>query len=186
RSLIASMYGQRLSAADLAPINAEVRRELAPLAATPPRAELLFGRLSTGADSTYFLGAADDLTTAVHITSGRAPTSCTPQRCEVVVLGEGTPGLSPDLGLVIVGRAVQTDPLLLSATFNPGHDAPVLLADGVTRATQLNSLEQFPRTYGWVTPIDLDRVQHLGVTAYLARSAQASENLMGYQRAVNL
>jgi hypothetical protein len=186
RSLIASSWGLRLAPADLQRINNEVRRRLAPLAATPPRAELLYGRLSEGAGSTYFFAAADDLPTAVRVTSGRAPTSCTPQRCEVVVLGTGTPTLDPSLGLVIVGRAVRTDPLLLSGTFDPGHDAPVLLADGVTRATQLASLEQFPRTYGWATPIDLDRVQHLGVNAYLARSAQAAEDLMGYGRGINL
>ncbi len=186
RALIASSWGIRLSQADMDKNNNEVRRELAPLAATPPRAELLYGRLAEGAGGTYFLGAADDLMSAVHLTSGRAPTSCTPTRCEVVVLGAGTPVLDPALGLVIVGRAVRTDPLLLSGTFDPGHDAPVLMADGVSRATQLDALDQFPRTYGWVTPIDLDRVQHLGVDAYLARSAQISADLMGFGRGINL
>ncbi|HKT06144.1 MAG TPA: hypothetical protein VJT31_42095, partial [Rugosimonospora sp.] len=186
RSLIASAYGQRLTPAQVGRLDTEVRKELAPLAATPPRAELLYGRLATGANTTYSLAAADDLASAVRITEGRAPRSCTPTRCEVVVTGTGTPALSPDLGLVIVGRAVRTDPLLLSGTFDPGAGVPVLLADGVVPATQLASLEQFPRTYGWVTPIDLDRVQHLGVSAYLARSAQATEDLLGFYPGINL
>jgi hypothetical protein len=186
RGLIASTYGIAQSPDALQKMNDEVRRELAPLAAQPPRAELLYGRLAEGAGATYFFGAVDDLRTAVHITSGRAPTSCTPQRCEVVVLGSGTPQLSADLGLVVVGRAVRTDPLLLSGTFDPGHDVPVLLADGVTQATQLASLDQFPRTYGWVTPVDLDRVQRLGVDAYLARSARIAAELMGWGKGINL
>src|SRR5438128_694087 len=80
RSLIASTYGIKLAPADLQKIDTEVRRQLTPLAATPPRAELLYGKLAEGAGGTYFFAAADDLTTAVHITQGRAPTSCTPRR----------------------------------------------------------------------------------------------------------
>jgi hypothetical protein len=186
RGLVASMYGLRLDPAALDKINNEVDRQLAPLAAAPPRAELLFGRLAEGASGTYYLAAADDLASAVRITSGRAPRSCTPTRCEVVVLGSGTPTLGADLGLVVVGRAVRRDPLLLRGTFDPGSDTPVLLADGVAQATQLAPLEQFPRTYGWVTPVDLSRVQRLGVDAYLARSTRAAENLMSFGRGVNL
>ena len=108
---------------------------------------------------------------------GRLPASCTPQRCEVVVVGTGTPDLDPSLGLVVVGRAVRTDPLLLAGTFDPGHDVPLLLADGVANVQSLASLSFFQRSYGWVAPLDFDLVRRLGVDAYLARSAAASDQL---------
>jgi hypothetical protein len=93
----------------------------------------------------------------------------------VVAVGDGTPQLDPALGLVVVGRAVRTDPLLLTGTFDPGHDAPLLLVDGVDPASRLAALSLFQRAYGWVTPVDLDRVRQLGVTGYLARSARAPD-----------
>ena len=90
-----------------------------------------------------------------------------------------TPAVSPDLGLVVVGRAVRTDPLLFGGSFDPGDGAPLLLADGVTAAAQLDALSAFQRNYIWVTAVDLDRVDALGVDGYLARSAQASIELYG-------
>ncbi|HET6211777.1 MAG TPA: hypothetical protein VFE14_02780 [Micromonosporaceae bacterium] len=177
RSLIVSFPGLRLGDDELAQMDHAVRDRLAALAAGPTRAELLFRRIADPSGGTYFLGAADELSSAVRITEGRAPASCTPQRCEVVVMGDGDPRLDPALGIVVVGRAVRTDPLLLTGTFDPGHDAPLLLADGVDKAQQLASLETFGRSYGWVTPIDLDRVGALGVDGYLARSADVHDNL---------
>ncbi|HKS49155.1 MAG TPA: hypothetical protein VJT49_29405 [Amycolatopsis sp.] len=177
RSLVVSFSGMELPGNRLALMDRETRDQLAGLAAQPARAELLFRQLADAANGSFFLGAVDDLTGAVRITSGRAPTSCEPQRCEVVVVGDGTPALDPALGLVIVGHAVRADPLLLTGTFNPASDAPLLLADGVRQAAALASLETFQRSYGWVTPIDLDRVQTLGVTGYLALSAQVGDAL---------
>jgi len=85
----------------------------------PAPAELLFGQLSEGAGSTYFLGAADDLTSAVLDHLRPRARLLHPARCEVVVLGSGTPRLSADLGLVIVGRAVRNRPAAARGTFDP-------------------------------------------------------------------
>jgi hypothetical protein len=181
RSLIVSFPSVRLPSDDLAAMDRQTRSLLGRLADRPARAEVLFRRLADGSGGSFFLGAADDLRSAVRITSGRAPQSCTPQRCEVVVVGEGAPPLDPTLGLVIVGRAVRTDPLLLTGTFDPGHDAPLLLADGVDRAAQLDSLQVFQRSYGWVTAVDLDRVAKLGVDGYLDRSANVGDDLFRWR-----
>lgn len=177
RSLIVSYSALELPAAELASLDRATRDLLSSLTVHPTRAQLLFRRIADGAGGTYFFGAADDLRSAVRLTSGRLPEACTPQRCEVVIAGDGTPQLDPALGLVVVGRAVPTDPLLLTGTFDPGHDAPLLLADGVDRATRLASLGLFQRSYGWVAPIDLDRVDRFGVDAYLAHSARVSDEL---------
>src|SRR5213078_881645 len=138
------------------------------------------------AGGTYFFGAAENLPGTVRVTEGRPPASCTPQRCEVVIVGDGTPRIDPALGLVVVGRATRTDPLLLTGTFDPGHDAPLLLADGVGAAAGLAALAAFPRSYGWVTPIDLDRVGRLGVAGYLARSAHVGDDLRRWRSGLAL
>ncbi len=177
RSIIAALSGITKTPQQLAAIDQTARTQLAELSATPPRAELLFHRLADQTGGDYFLGAVDDLVGGIRITSGRAPTTCTPTHCEVVVLGAGTPQLQPDLGLVIVGRGVRSDPLVLGGDLDPGHDAPILVADGMSAAAQLTSLSEFQRQYAWIAPIDLDRVASLGVAGYLDRSARVDDTL---------
>jgi hypothetical protein len=181
RSLIVSYSSLELADSERTQVDTETRRQLATLTAAPVRAELLYHQLADSTGQPYELGGADNLGNAIRIISGRAPASCTPSRCEVVVVGDGTPSLDPSLGLVIVGRAVRTDPLVLTGTFDPGHATPLLLADNAASLGKLASLSAFQRAYGWVTSVDLDRVRHLGVTGYLARSAQVTEALAGYR-----
>src|SRR5205807_1945308 len=40
---------------------------------------------------------------------------------------------------------------------------------------RIAALALFQRAYGWVTPVDLDRVRQLGVAGYLARSARVPD-----------
>ncbi|MFI5101017.1 MAG: FtsX-like permease family protein, partial [Actinomycetes bacterium] len=181
RSVIVSFSGIELSGSDLAAADTRSRSALSSLTTGRARAELLYRRAADLSGGTFFLGAADDLGTAVRVTQGRLPSSCTPRRCEVVVVGGGSPALDPALGLVVVGRAVRTDPLLLTGTFDPGHDAPLLLADGVAATQALASLQQFQRSYGWVAPLDFGIVQRLGVPAYLDRSAATSDALAAFR-----
>jgi hypothetical protein len=176
RSLTVSYNGLVLTPDDLATLDGQARDRLAGLSARPARRELLYRPLADAAGGTFSLGATDDLAGAVRVTSGRLPVSCQPQRCEVVIVGTGTPTLDPALGLVPVGRAVRTDPLLLGGTFDPGNDKPLLLVDGVAAGSRLAALEQSQRAYGWVAPLDLDRVRQLGVAGYLARSARAPDD----------
>src|SRR2546423_6477665 len=175
RSLTVSYDALQLARADLAALDGQARARLTGLSAQPARRQLLYRRLADAAGGSFILGAADQLTGAVRITGGRAPTGCRPERCEVLVVGDGTPRLDPALGLVIVGRAVRSDPLLLSGTFDPRRDAPLLLVDGVGPASRIAALALFQRAYGWVTPVDLDRVRQLGVAGYLARSARVPD-----------
>jgi hypothetical protein len=177
RSLIVSTAGIELAGSDLAALDRRSRVALARLTDAPVRLEMLYRQIGDQHGGTFFLGAVDALAQTVRVTQGRLPASCTAQRCEVVVVGPGTPALDPALGLVVVGRAVRTDPLLLTGTFDPGHDAPLLLADGVSAAQRLASLQLFQRSYGWVVPLDLAQVRRLGVAAYLARSAATTDLL---------
>jgi hypothetical protein len=179
RALAAIRDGQRESPAVLADVATTARAALAGLSAGPVRAQMLTRAISDGAGGTYYFGGADDLTERVRVVQGRAPAGCTPTRCEVVAVGPGRPDPAPAVGLVVVGRAVRTDPLLLAGSFDPGPDATLLLADGVAAAAQLEYLSAFLRSYAWVSPVDLDRVNALGVDGYLARSAQAAVVLHG-------
>jgi hypothetical protein len=179
RSLAAVRSGLRETPADIATLDHTARDAFAPLASGPVLVEMLTRSISDGSGHTFYFGAADGLAGRVRLISGRLPTTCTPTLCEVVAIGIADPTVRPDLGLVVVGRAVRTDPLLFGGSFDPGDGSPLLLADGVTPAAQLDALSAFQRNYIWVTAVDLDRVDALGVDGYLARSAQASVELYG-------
>ena len=105
------------------------------------------------------------------------PTSCTPQRCEVVQVGAGTTPDTTRLGVVVVGRVERANPLLLSGTFDPGTDAPLLLGANTEQMAASSILENFQRSWGWVAPVDLRLVRRLGVEQYLARSNDVADLL---------
>jgi hypothetical protein len=186
RSLVVSYAAGPRTGAELAALNSEVDGQLSRLSAGRVGRQLLFRRISDGAGGTFYLAATDTVRDAVALTSGRLPSSCTPQRCEVVVVGANPPQLDPALGLVVVGTARRMDPLLLGGTFDPGHDAPLLLADGIAEAAQIEALQGFQRSYGWYAPIDLDRVLALGLDAYLTRSADVADVFARYDTAMTL
>jgi hypothetical protein len=160
--------------------DAKVRAEVGTLTRAPVRAQMLFHQMNDGKGQGMFIGATDHLADAVSLTSGRLPAGCTPTRCEVVLIGEAQPDLPPDLGFVIVGRGVRTDPLLLSGTFEPGRGLPLLLADGVVDAGLVDSLTAFQRQYGWVAPLDLDRVS-ADLPGYLEAGRKAYAALQRYR-----
>lgn len=165
-----------------------VRGNLPRLTAGRLRRELLYREASDGRGGSFSLAAADQLATQVRLTSGRMPADCTPTRCEVVVLrtagsrttptGAATVGPSVgDLGIVVVGEAVRTDPLLLSGTFDPGPGHPILIGDGVGAVAALSRLHLRGRTFGWVAPLDLDRVRARGVDGWVDDSAAVADDL---------
>jgi hypothetical protein len=176
QSLIVSYPDIALSRTKWDGLDAQVRSQVGTLTKGPIRAQTLYHQMNDGKDQGLFIGAADDLASAVRVTSGRLPSSCTPTRCEVVLVGDAKPDLPPDLGFVIVGTAVRTDPLLLSGTFEPTRGLPLLLADGAAQAGLVESLTAFQRQYGWVAPLDLDRVS-ADLPAYLAASQRAAAEL---------
>ena len=155
------------------------RQQLSRLSSAPVRRELVFHQLSLDG-SAFFLGATDDLRTAVHLVSGRMPQSCTPTRCEVVAIGGNQAALthaSASLGIVVVGRAERADPTLLSGELDPG-DVPLLLGDGTGRMALLSSLGLFARTYGWVAHLDVDHVISMGVPAYVRLSSEVADTVI--------
>ena len=159
-----------LSATELVAADAIVRNQLGKLSEAAPLRQMVFRRLSNGKGAQLTLGAADNLARVVRLVSGRLPTSCTPQRCEVVQVGAGATPDTAQLGVVVVGRVERVNPLLLSGTFDPGTDAPLLLGANTEQMAASSILENFQRSWGWVAPVDLRLVGRLGVERYLARS----------------
>jgi hypothetical protein len=176
RSVTVSYYGF-LPGTDLAKADAVVRSQLSRLTEAAPLREMVFRRLSNGRGGELTLAAVDDLTRVTHLVSGRLPTSCTPHRCEVVQVGSGATPYTASLGVVVVGRVQRVNPLLLSGTFDPGADAPLLLGANTREMAASSILENFFRSWGWVAPLDLQLVGHLGVDNYLARGNDVADVL---------
>jgi hypothetical protein len=182
RSLAAIRFGLRETPGRIGELDRTARHSLGQLAAGPVLLEMLTRSISDGVGGSYYFAAADGLPGLVRLTGGRLPTSCTPTRCEVVAIlpsGASLPHLDPAVGIVVVGQAVKTSPLLFAGSFDPADGAPLLVADGVVPAAQLEYLSAFQRSYAWITPVDLDRVNAQGVEGYLAASARASIELYG-------
>jgi hypothetical protein len=167
--------------AQLTAMDAAAAAQLGRLGSGPVRREMLFQTLADTHGTSFRLAGVDRLPSAVRLLSGRLPAACTPAWCEVVALdgASAPPAIDPSLGLVLVGRVHRTDPVLLGGTFDPGAAAPVVLADGVDRLGALTSLSSFGRSYGWLSPLDLRSVVHLGVDDWLARAADAGTQLAG-------
>jgi hypothetical protein len=175
RSVVVSSYGlptpQRVDELD-----ALVTSRLPRLGSGPLRRQLVHREISDSHGNGVVVAATDDLAGAVRLVSGRLPRSCTPVRCEVVLLlpdrlapgaaARQPPAVDPALGLVVVGTVQRADPLLLSGTFAPSTPSPVLLGDGVRQVGALAMLQPFARTLGWVAPLDLARVKSLGVDSW--------------------
>ncbi|HEY4333171.1 MAG TPA: hypothetical protein VGM78_11400 [Ilumatobacteraceae bacterium] len=165
RTLAAVPIGQRsvtvavtldgLSSTDLSTINSQVRASLRAPELGPSRTELAYQTLAASDGSLFRMAGIDGLAQHVRLIDGRLPQSCAPARCEVVIAGS-TPAiaLQPELGLVVVGHVALTDDSLLAGNFAPNSDTTVLLADGVSAAGAVKSLELIGRSVGWVSPID--------------------------------
>ena len=113
RSVTVSYYGF-LPGTELARADAVARSQLGRLTQAAPLREMVFRRLSDGRGGQLTLAAVDNLPRAVRLLSGRLPSSCTPQHCEVVQVGTGAAPYTGNIGVVVVGRVERSKPLLLS------------------------------------------------------------------------
>ena len=184
RSVVVSTYGLP-TAQRIGELDALVTAALPRLGAGPVRRQLVFREIGDTHHNAVVLSATDGLAGAVRLVSGRLPATCTPARCEVVMLlpdrpapgaaAPAPPSLDPALGVVVVGSARRADPLLLSGTFTPSPGAPLLIGDGVRQVGALASLSAFSRTVGWVGPLDLARVKALGVQAWADEATRIAD-----------
>lgn len=134
------------------------------------------------------LRAANGLAAAVHLISGRLPTTCTETRCEVLrIIGPGiAPGPIPSkttLRLIEVGRArldrsapfadyiqPETTGIVTAATqYHRPQASPVVLADGVQGLSRMAELSTFFRSYAWFVPMRNADVHPWSVNTYRAQ-----------------
>lgn len=177
RRSVTVSYNGDLVGQDLAKADRAVRDQLRGLSSVAPLRQVAFRRMSDLQGGEFTLAAVDGLAQAVHLTSGRMPSSCTPTRCEVVQVGRQPKPATARIGVVVVGRAERTNPLLLSGTFDPGAGAPILLGANTQELTALAPLELFLHTWGWVAPVDASVVGRVGVDKYLTRENDAADSL---------
>ena len=144
------------------------------------------------------LGAVDGLARWVRVTSGRLPTRCTSERCEVLQLrGQG----APPKGFDVVGRGVlrstalfgdavpaernQLDRARLAPSFqrvvryHQPAPPPLLLAEGVQGLAAQPALARTYRSYGWVTRLRGADARPWLIDDLVANAARARTELQG-------
>jgi FtsX-like permease family protein len=179
RSVTVSYTGHLDPAQDQG-IDQKVRSRLPALIDGPVRRLVQYRVLADSTGRGFVLAGTDGLASAVRVSSGRLPRSCTPTRCEVVVIGvpgEPPPTFRTGYALVVVGQAVRTDPLLLTGTFDPGPTVPIVLADGVDAVAANAPLALIQRSYGWVAGLDQVPIRRLGTQAWIATAGRIADQL---------
>ena len=167
-----------LDEADLSTIDSAVRRGVAGHPFGSVRSLVEFRALSNKQGDVFRFAGVGNISDSVDLVDGRWPQSCTPQRCEVVVVRPASApaaavGLELDdsLGLDIVGQVVSIDPLLLGGGFAPEANEIVVLANSVGGASSLQPLQYIRRSFGWITPLDVDRLRVTDVSRVLRAMA---------------
>ncbi len=168
----------------------------------PGPTPIVLFRESTVAGRFVSLAGVDGLARYVHVTSGRLPRRCTPQRCEVLRLrGSGRLPNAPGLRLVEVGTATlrtsqlfgdflaPTDNALedreiapalqQSASYHRPLPAPLLVADGVDVLTRSPAVANTYRSYAWVWPLSPGKPRLWGIDTLVAETERANASLAG-------
>ena len=172
--------------APYATLDAHVRRELQHVAPVRPFGTSLY-RESTLGGAFLGLGAVDDLGRWVRLRSGRLPRTCSPSRCEVLVIRRGgrIPNV-PGLRLVAVGEGdlrsgtlfgdavpvagqLQSDFVQAMVRYHRPAPPPLVLANGVAALDRQPRLHDAYRSYGWVLPLDRGLVRAWAVRDLAAR-----------------
>jgi hypothetical protein len=199
RSVRADWFGVPDQADDRAELDRRARRTLAGVVAGDPASLVLF-RESTIAGTYFGLGAVDGLADWVTLRSGRLPSTCVPEHCEVVRLRGA--GRIPDvegLRLVQVGTAVVRSPVLFGDFIAPAENEqdrasrspvyrnafryhrpappPLVLAEGVDGLVRSPRVRDVYRSYSWVVPLAAGAVRSWDVDRFAGDIARARSDL---------
>ncbi len=158
-------------------------------------------RALAAADGTVFrLGGAENFASAFRVVSGQAPATCTTARCEVVeVIGEaGTSVSGPSVSgssvsgpsvsgpsvlrnpipeLLVVGRAVRSDPSVFTGGLAPEAGEVLLVADGTEGVDALPAIRLIRRVHAWLAPVDPATLTSDRVAPLLQTLAAASGDI---------
>ena len=199
RSVRADWFGVADQSDDHAQLDRRARRTLAGVVGGDPASLVLF-RESTIAGTYFGLGAVDGLADWVTLRSGRLPSRCVPEHCEVVRLrGAGRIPNVEGLRLVQVGTAVLRSPVLFGDFIAPAENeqdrasqspvfrhafgyhrpppAPLVLADGVDGLVRSPEVQGVYRSYSWVVPLEPGAVRSWDVDHFTGDIARARSDL---------
>ena len=183
-------------------IDATVRKTLGDPGLPGPTSIVLF-RESTVAGHFVSLAGVDGLARYVRLTSGRLPSRCTAERCEVLRLrGRGALPSAPGLRLVQVGTGTlrssalfgdflaPTDNALADrevapalqqgASYHRPQPAPLVVAEGFEPLTRAPSLANTYRSYAWVWPLSAGRPRLWEIDDLVSRSERARSALTAH------
>ncbi|MGZ4674474.1 MAG: hypothetical protein ACXV8K_17570, partial [Ilumatobacteraceae bacterium] len=164
------------TSAELAALDGKIVSRLVRPGLGPVLKTVEYRALAAGDGRIVRFAGLDGLHRVTRLLDGRWPTRCDAQRCEVVAVVPDSPKPQPvaqlpansALGLTIVGTAVATSDLVLSGELRPDASEQILLADGVSAASNVPVLALFRRTYAWQVPVDYTRLRSIDVGPLLA------------------
>jgi hypothetical protein len=167
-------------------VDRRVQTELAGLGLADPVRVVQYKLLRIAGHRTVLAGI-EDVGRWVRLESGRLPRTCSPERCEVVVVGSGAIRGDTDVPLVEVGRGTLASPLPFGRLGTTGSEtsealgerapAPLAIAAGVRAVSELPALAAIYRSYAWVAPLPQDRVRPWTVDAFAADVERARSSL---------
>ena len=158
--------------------NRYLTNKLKSISDNPVTPEIIYRELSDPHGVLYYFGAVDNLSSGIHLLSGRLPLPCSAAKCEVIQIG-GNPKVPPRpsaFGLTIVGRGIIQNRLLFAGTLGPPAATALLVADGISGATT-RSRSSSLATDGWVQQIDVKRINQIGTDNYISRIVAIEDHL---------
>ncbi len=160
-------------------IDSYLTKKLQGISAGSLAREIIYTQLSDPHGIRFYLGAGDRISSSIKVISGRLPSSCTVEHCEVIQIGRSTGGVPrPDaFKLHIVGTGDITNPLLFSGTMGPAAGSSLLLADGIRSVQMLPTFVNSHAADAWVGKINLDAVNAHGADAYIAKVVAFEDQL---------
>jgi hypothetical protein len=183
---VLAVSSQTLGVADQRAEDSAIRQRFVTLELSTTQRLMAYRQLSV-AGSTFTLGAADGVAKEVRLTSGRAPRSCVPTRCEVLLSATGGPSAPPvsiasivpaarQLGLVVTGTAELLDDRLVGSGLIDDQQ-PLLLGDSVDEMAALAPLTLFGRTTAWVSSLTGRAIARTGVLAFRQGLSSLADDL---------
>jgi hypothetical protein len=157
------------TSAELSSISVNLAKDFSPLVTSELSREILYHELADDHGAGFYFGGADELEKFLLLKSGRLPRMCSPALCEVIEIG-GEKENSPQIemyGMVVVGKATLAGEKVFTGTFAPDDSVPLFLADGVIAATSLKSLESLQGANGWVSEINRQAIEDMGLEKFI-------------------
>lgn len=167
--------------------DATVRRQLSVRGYGETTRVTYFRSLSSPTGAVFRLVGTEKIRRALRLTSGRWPTMCNPDRCEVVSVGnasvarsgrgEGTVDLPDVTYLRVVGRATPGPDFPFAGPLAPSNGELLVVADGPDDVQNLKTLDLIRRIDGWVAPIVSSKVGRDSVGTLLRSAGEITEKI---------